>query len=137
MKYYNFICFVIGNLFFICCGLFVGFFAIYGTYKSFFNKPLWPKFREKFIPKYKEQICEYGKYKFKIYYLPIHDFGKTQYALTIEDLQTKESVKNMTWFSNIFIINKRFKKICKDFNRCAPWVSEMVQSQINRSKTDT
>lgn len=60
MNYYEVACMIIGNLFFLACGAFVGFFAIYGTYKALSKIPLWEDIRNKFAPKEKSCICEYG-----------------------------------------------------------------------------
>lgn len=135
MGYYETACLIIGNLFFLVCGTFVGFFAVYGTYKVFSKIPLWEDLGIG-IPKEKTCVCEYGKYKYQVSYYPVDDFGKITYALTIFDLQTKNNVQNMIWFTDLKTANKRYKKLCRDFNRCAPWVVAMVDSQINRSKMD-
>lgn len=56
--------------------------------------------------------------------------------VAITDLQTDEIINNMVWISGFKMARKRFKKVCRDFNRCAPWVVAMVDSQISRSKMD-
>lgn len=135
MNYYEIACLIIGNLFFLACGAFVGFFAVYGTYKVLSQIPLWTDIKNKFLPKEKTCACEYGKYKYEVSYWEVDPFRK-KYTLTIYDLQTKDFVNNMSWVDNFHIIRKRFKKVCRDFNRCSPWVVAMVDSQISRSKTD-
>lgn len=135
MNYYEIACMMIGNLFFLMCGVFVGFFAVYGTYQALSRIPLWGN-RNMSVTKEKTRTCEYGKYKYQVSYFPVDDFGKTTYVTTIFDLQTRGNVQNMIWFSDLKTANKRFKKICRDFNKCAPWVVAMVDSQISRSKMD-
>ena len=61
---------------------------------------------------------------------------RKKYVVMITDLQMNDFVNNMSWVSDFKTARKRFKKICRDFNRCAPWVVAMVDSQISRSKTD-
>lgn len=136
MNYYEIVCMIIGNLFFLACYTFVGFFAVYGTYKVLSKIPLWEDVKNKFFPKEKTCVCEYGKYKYQITYYLDESFSQTTYILTIFDLQTKDIVPNMIWFTDFMTANKRYKKICKDFKRCAPWVVAMVDSQISRSKMD-
>ena len=135
MNFYEIACVVIGNLFFLACGAFVGFFAIYGTYKALSKILLWRDIRNKFAPKEKSCICEYGKYKYGVDYLEVDPFGK-QYMVAITDLQTDEIINNMVWISGFKMARKRFKKVCRDFNKCAPWVVAMVDSQISKSKMD-
>lgn len=135
MNYYEVACMIIGNLFFLVCGAFVGFFAVYGTYKALSKIPLWSDIKNKFTPKEKTRICEYGKYKYEVGYWETDPFRK-KYVVMITDLQTQDFVNNMLWHSDFKTAQKRFKKICRDFNRCAPWVVAMVDSQISRSKMD-
>ena len=135
MNFYEVACAIVGNLFFLTCGAFVGFFAVYGTYKALSKIPLWEDIRNKFAPKEKSCICECGKYKYVVDYWEVDPFRK-QYMVAITDLQTNEFVNNMAWTSNFKTARKRFKKVCRDFNRCAPWVVAMVDSQISRSKMD-
>lgn len=136
MNYYEIACLIIGNLFFLACGAFVGFFAVYGTYKVLSRIPLWVDIKNGYLLKRKTCICEYGKYKYEVSYFPADIINKTGYIVSVFDLQTKQPVNNMTWNCNLKTANKRFKKICRDFNRCSPWVVAMVDSQISRSKTD-
>lgn len=135
MNYYEVACLILGNLFFLVCCTFVGFFAVYGTYKVLSKIPLWENIRDKFFPKEKTCVCEYGKYKYEVGYWETDPFRK-KYVVMITDLQMNEFVNNMSWTSDFRTARKRFKKICRDFNRCAPWVIAMVDSQISRSKTD-
>ena len=135
MNYYEVACLILGNLFFLVCCTFVGFFAVYGTYKVLSKIPLWENIRDKFFPKEKTCVCEYGKYKYEVGYWETDPFRK-KYVVMITDLQMNDFVNNMSWVSDFKIARKRFKKICRDFNRCAPWVVAMVDSQISRSKMD-
>ena len=135
MNFYEIACVVIGNLFFLACGAFVGFFAIYGTYKALSKILLWRDIRNKFAPKEKSCICEYGKYKYGVDYWEVDPFGK-QYMVAITDLQTDEIINNMVWISGFKMARKRFKKVCRDFNKCAPWVVAMVETQNSKSKMD-
>lgn len=135
MNYYEVACLILGNLFFLVCCTFVGFFAVYGTYKVLSKIPLWENIRDKFFPKEKTCVCEYGKYKYEVGYWETDPFRK-KYVVMITDLQMNDFVNNMSWVSDFKTARKRFKKICRDFNRCAPWVVAMVDSQISRSKTD-
>lgn len=135
MNFYEIACVVIGNLFFLAWGAFVGFFAIYGTYKALSKILLWRDIRNKFAPKEKSCICEYGKYKYGVDCWEVDPFGK-QYMVAITDLQTDEIINNMVWISGFKMARKRFKKVCRDFNKCAPWVVAMVDSQISKSKMD-
>ena len=134
MNYYEVACLILGNLFFLVCCTFVGFFAVYGTYKVLSKIPLWENIRDKFFPKEKTCVCEYGKYKYEVGYWETDPFRK-KYVVMITDLQMNDFVNNMSWVSDFKTARKRFKKICRDFNRCAPWVVAMVDSQISR-KTD-
>ena len=135
MNYYEVACLILGNLFFLVCCTFVGFFAVYGTYKVLSKIPLWENIRDKFFPQEKTCVCEYGKYKYEVGYWETDPFRK-KYVVMITDLQMNDFVNNMSWVSDFKTARKRFKKICRDFNRCAPWVVAMVDSQISRSKTD-
>lgn len=135
MNYYEVACLILGNLFFLVCCTFVGFFAVYGTYKVLSKIPLWENIRDKFFPKEKTCVCEYGKYKYEVGYWETDPFRK-KYVVMITDLQMNDFVNNMSWVSDFKTARKRFKKICRDFNRCAPWVVAMVDSQISRSKMD-
>jgi len=135
MNYYEVACLILGNLFFLVCCTFVGFFAVYGTYKVLSKIPLWENIRDKFFPKEKTCVCEYGKYKYEVGYWETDPFRK-KYVVMITDLQTNDFVNNMSWVSDFKTARKRFKKICRDFNKCAPWVVAMVDSQISRSKMD-
>lgn len=135
MNYYEIACMMIGNLFFLVCCTFVGFFAVYGTYKVLSKIPLWENIRDKFFPKEKTCVCEYGKYKYEVGYWETDPFRK-KYVVMITDLQMNDFVNNMSWVSDFKTARKRFKKICRDFNKCAPWVVAMVDSQISRSKMD-
>lgn len=135
MNFYEVACLILGNLFFLVCCTFVGFFAVYGTYKVLSKIPLWENIRDKFFPKEKTCVCEYGKYKYKVGYWETDPFRK-KYVVMITDLQMNDFVNNMSWVSDFKTARKRFKKICRDFNKCAPWVVAMVDSQISRSKMD-
>lgn len=135
MNYYEVACLILGNLFFLVCCTFVGFFAVYGTYKVLSKIPLWENIRDKFFPKEKTCVCEYGKYKYEVGYWETDPFRK-KYVVMITDLQMNDFVNNMSWVSDFKTARKRFKKICRDFNKCAPWVVAMVDSQIRRSKMD-
>jgi hypothetical protein len=135
MNYYEVACLILGNLFFLVCCTFVGFFAVYGTYKVLSKIPLWENIRDKFFPKEKTCVCEYGKYKYEVGYWETDPFRK-KYVVMITDLQMNDFVNNMSWVSDFKTARKRFKKICRDFNKCAPWVVAMVDSQISRSKMD-
>lgn len=135
MNYYEVACLILGNLFFLVCCTFVGFFAVYGTYKVLSKIPLWENIRDKFFPKEKTCVCEYGKYKYEVSYWETDPFRK-KYVVMITDLQMNDFVNNMSWVSDFKTVRKRFKKICRDFNKCAPWVVAMVDSQISRSKMD-
>lgn len=135
MNYYEVACLILGNLFFLVCCTFVGFFAVYGTYKVLSKIPLWENIRDKFFPKEKTCVCEYGKYKYEVGYWETDPFRK-KYVIIITDLQMNDFVNNMSWVSDFKTARKRFKKICRDFNKCAPWVVAMVDSQIRRSKMD-
>lgn len=135
MNYYEVACLILGNLFFLVCYTFVGFFAVYGTYKVLSKIPLWENIRDKFFPKEKTCVCEYGKYKYEVGYWETDPFRK-KYVVMITDLQMNDFVNNMSWVSDFKTARKRFKKICRDFNKCAPWVVAMVDSQISRSKMD-
>lgn len=135
MNYYEVACLILGNLFFLVCCTFVGFFAVYGTYKVLSKIPLWENTRDKFFPKEKTCVCEYGKYKYEVGYWETDPFRK-KYVVMITDLQMNDFVNNMSWVSDFKTARKRFKKICRDFNKCAPWVVAMVDSQISRSKMD-
>ena len=135
MNYYEVACLILGNLFFLVCCTFVGFFAVYGTYKVLSKIPLWENIRDKFFSKEKTCVCEYGKYKYEVGYWETDPFRK-KYVVMITDLQMNDFVNNMSWVSDFKTARKRFKKICRDFNRCAPWVVAMVDSQISRSKMD-
>lgn len=135
MNYYEVACLILGNLFFLVCCTFVGFFAVYGTYKVLSKIPLWENIRDKFFPKEKTCVCEYGKYKYEIGYWETDPLRK-KYVVMITDLQMNDFVNNMSWVSDFKTARKRFKKICRDFNKCAPWVVAMVDSQISRSKMD-
>lgn len=135
MNYYEVACLILGNLFFLVCCTFVGFFAVYGTYKVLSKIPLWENIRDKFFPKEKTCVCEYGKYKYEVGYWETDPFRK-KYVVMITDLQMNDFVNNMSWVSDFKTARKRFKKICRDFNKCAPWVVAMVNSQISRSKMD-
>lgn len=135
MNYYEVACLILGNLFFLVCCTFVGFFAVYGTYKVLSKIPLWENIRDKFFPKEKTCVCEYGKYKYEVGYWETDPFRK-KYVVMITDLQMNDFVNNMSWVSDFKTARKRFKKICRDFNRRAPWVVAMVDSQISRSKMD-
>ena len=135
MNYYEVACLILGNLFFLVCCTFVGFFAVYGTYKVLSKIPLWENIRDKFFPKEKTCVCEYGKYKYEVDYWETDPFRK-KYVVMITDLQMNDFVNNMSWVSDFKTARKRFKKICRDFNKCAPWVVAMVDSQISRSKMD-
>lgn len=135
MNFYEIACLILGNLFFLVCCTFVGFFAVYGTYKVLSKIPLWENIRDKFFPKEKTCVCEYGKYKYEVGYWETDPFRK-KYVVMITDLQMNDFVNNMSWVSDFKTARKRFKKICRDFNKCAPWVVAMVDSQISRSKMD-
>lgn len=135
MNYYEVACLILGNLFFLVCCTFVGFFAVYGTYKVLSKIPLWENIRDKFFPKEKTCVCECGKYKYEVGYWETDPFRK-KYVVMITDLQMNDFVNNMSWVSDFKTARKRFKKICRDFNKCAPWVVAMVDSQISRSKMD-
>lgn len=135
MNYYEVACLILCNLFFLVCCTFVGFFAVYGTYKVLSKIPLWENIRDKFFPKEKTCVCEYGKYKYEVGYWETDPFRK-KYVVMITDLQMNDFVNNMSWVSDFKTARKRFKKICRDFNKCAPWVVAMVDSQISRSKMD-
>ncbi len=135
MNYYEVACLILGNLFFLVCCTFVGFFAVYGTYKVLSKIPLWENIRDKFFPKEKTCVCEYGKYKYEVGYWETDPFRK-KYVVMITDLQMNDFVNNMSWVSDFKTARKRFKKICRNFNKCAPWVVAMVDSQISRSKMD-
>lgn len=135
MNFYEVACLILGNLFFLVCCTFVGFFAVYGTYKVLSKIPLWENIRDKFFPKEKTCVCEYGKYKYEVGYWETDPFRK-KYVVMITDLQMNDFVNNMSWVSDFKTARKRFKKICRDFNKCAPWVVAMVDSQISRSKMD-
>lgn len=135
MNYYEVACLILGNLFFLVCCTFVGFFAVYGTYKVLSKIPLWENIRDKFFPKEKTCVCEYGKYKYEVGYWETDPFRK-KYVVMITDLQMNDFVNNMSWVSDFKTARKRFKKICRDFNKCAPWMVAMVDSQISRSKMD-
>ena len=135
MNFYEVACLILGNLFFLVCCTFVGFFAVYGTYKVLSKIPLWENIRDKFFPKEKTCVCEYGKYKYEVGYWETDPFRK-KYVVMITDLQMNDFVNNMSWVSDFKTARKRFKKICRDFNKCAPWVVAMVDSQISKSKMD-